>query len=105
MTELPTPAAGGPHLLAVFSPVAAAAAAGAAVAVPLLVHLLFRKCYQIVQWAAVRFLLAAQKRHPSISGMRRTYYCGAYWGYGFHEDGFTSALECARAVTGEPLWS
>ncbi len=36
--------------------------------------------------------VAAQKRRHEISGPRRTYYCGAYWGYGFHEDGVRSAL-------------
>ncbi len=52
-----------PAALAVFTPAAAAVAAGAAVAVPLLVHLLFRKRYQIVPWAAVRFLVVAERRH------------------------------------------
>jgi uncharacterized protein len=36
---------------------------------------------------------AAQKRHHEISGVRRTHYCGAYWRYGFHEDGVLSALQ------------
>ena len=27
-----------------------------------------------------------------VSGVRRTHYCGAYWGYGFHEDGVVSGL-------------
>jgi predicted NAD/FAD-binding protein len=36
--------------------------------------------------------VAAQKRRHEINGTRRTYYCGAYWGYGFHEDGVKSAL-------------
>jgi predicted NAD/FAD-binding protein len=36
--------------------------------------------------------VAAQTRWSEINGMRRTYYCGAYWGYGFHEDGVKSAL-------------
>jgi uncharacterized protein len=36
--------------------------------------------------------VAAQKRRAEISGERGTYYCGAYWSYGFHEDGVTSAL-------------
>ncbi len=36
--------------------------------------------------------LAAQKRFGEINGRRRTYYCGAYWGHGFHEDGVNSAL-------------
>ncbi len=37
--------------------------------------------------------VAAQSRHGEISGLeRRTHYCGAYWGWGFHEDGVRSAL-------------
>ncbi len=35
--------------------------------------------------------VAAQHRHAAISGERRTFYCGAYWGCGFHEDGVASA--------------
>jgi predicted NAD/FAD-binding protein len=35
--------------------------------------------------------VAAQKRRHEINGAQRTYYCGAYWGYGFHEDGVRSA--------------
>jgi predicted NAD/FAD-binding protein len=35
---------------------------------------------------------AAQQRHREISGVNRTHYCGAYWGWGFHEDGVVSAL-------------
>jgi uncharacterized protein len=41
--------------------------------------------------------VTAQARHQEISPARRTRYCGAYWGYGFHEDGVVSAL---RAVEG-----
>lgn len=36
--------------------------------------------------------IEAQGRHAEISGQRRTHYCGAYWGYGFHEDGVKSGL-------------
>ena len=36
--------------------------------------------------------VAAQARRHEINGAHRTYYCGAYWGYGFHEDGVKSAL-------------
>ena len=36
--------------------------------------------------------LAAGNRHQEINGVKRTYFCGAYWGYGFHEDGVNSAL-------------
>jgi len=41
--------------------------------------------------------VAAQARHADISRVeRRTHYCGAYWGWGFHEDGVLSALRaCA----------
>ena len=37
--------------------------------------------------------VAAQRRRHEINGTRRTYYCGAYWGYGFHEDGVKSAQD------------
>ena len=36
--------------------------------------------------------IAGQARQGEINGVRRTYYCGAYWRYGFHEDGVVSAL-------------
>ncbi|MEX2196121.1 MAG: FAD-dependent oxidoreductase [Thermoleophilaceae bacterium] len=35
--------------------------------------------------------IAAQGRWHEISGVNRTHYCGAYWGFGFHEDGVRSA--------------
>ncbi len=38
----------------------------------------------------------AQRRHAEISGLRRTHFCGAYWGWGFHEDGVASALTVAE---------
>lgn len=37
--------------------------------------------------------VAAQKQQRDINGQRRTWYCGAYWRFGFHEDGVLSALE------------
>lgn len=40
--------------------------------------------------------VAAQRRHGEINGVRRLYFCGAYWGYGFHEDGVNSALAVCR---------
>jgi uncharacterized protein len=41
--------------------------------------------------------VAAQSRHGVISGLdRRTHYCGAYWGWGFHEDGVRSALRACE---------
>jgi predicted NAD/FAD-binding protein len=38
----------------------------------------------------------AQARHEEISGRNRTHYCGAYWRWGFHEDGVVSALRVAE---------
>jgi predicted NAD/FAD-binding protein len=45
--------------------------------------------------------MRAQARWPEVSGVRHTHYCGAYWFYGFHEDGLTSALRVARALGSE----
>jgi predicted NAD/FAD-binding protein len=43
---------------------------------------------------------AAQARHHEISGPHtRTHYCGAYWGWGFHEDGVKSGERVAEALT------
>jgi len=42
--------------------------------------------------------MAAQARHGEISGARRTHYCGAYWRWGFHEDGVWSALRVVDAI-------
>jgi uncharacterized protein len=40
----------------------------------------------------------AQRRHHQINGSRRTWFVGAYWGYGFHEDGVRSAVETCREM-------
>ncbi len=45
-----------------------------------------------------RDAIRAQARWREISGVRRTHFCGAYWFYGFHEDGLNSALRVARAL-------
>lgn len=44
--------------------------------------------------AAIR----AQERWAEVSGVNRTHFCGAYWFYGFHEDGLRSALRVANAL-------
>jgi predicted NAD/FAD-binding protein len=46
---------------------------------------------------------AAQRRHGEISGRERTHFCGAYWGWGFHEDGVASAVRVAEALGGAAL--
>jgi len=42
--------------------------------------------------------VSAQKRHSEISGVNRSFYAGAYWRYGFHEDGVVSGLRAAQQV-------
>jgi predicted NAD/FAD-binding protein len=52
--------------------------------------------------------LAAQRRLPELNQLspdQTTYYAGAWVKYGFHEDGFTSGLDCARAIVGSSLWT
>lgn len=39
---------------------------------------------------------AAQARHEELVGNNRTSFCGAYWGYGFHEDGVRSGVRVAE---------
>ena len=46
--------------------------------------------------------MAAQARWEELLGARHSYFCGAYWANGFHEDGVVSALRVARAF-GEEL--
>ena len=42
--------------------------------------------------------IAAQERWGDINGVRDTWFCGAYWRNGFHEDGVVSALRVAEAL-------
>ncbi len=45
----------------------------------------------------------ARARHSQIVASNRTSFCGAYWGYGFHEDGVRSAVDVCRALDPESL--
>lgn len=51
--------------------------------------------------------VAAQARHAEVSGADRVHFAGAYWSWGFHEDGVKSAHAVAdafaRAATKDPL--
>ncbi|HVO45362.1 MAG TPA: FAD-dependent oxidoreductase [Steroidobacteraceae bacterium] len=42
--------------------------------------------------------VAAQCQRAQLQGQRRTWLAGAYWGWGFHEDGLRSAVEVAQAL-------
>lgn len=55
------------------------------------------KTFQYDHPLFTRDSLRAQQRHHEISGVRHTHYCGAYWRYGFHEDGVMSGLRVCQA--------
>ena len=42
--------------------------------------------------------LAAQRQRPLVSGRDRVHFAGAYWRYGFHEDGVVSALQAIEEL-------
>jgi len=42
---------------------------------------------------------AAQQRWGEVNGTNRTWFCGAWWGKGFHEDGVSSALRVVEAIS------
>ena len=54
------------------------------------------------QYNAAAF--AAQKRLDDIQGRRHTWFCGAWTGYGFHEDGIRSGLTVAEALGAMVPW-
>ncbi|NQV29928.1 MAG: FAD-dependent oxidoreductase [Candidatus Marinimicrobia bacterium] len=47
--------------------------------------------------------LKAQLQKKRISGVNHTWYCGAYWHQGFHEDGVVSAFDVIKGLKGQPL--
>jgi predicted NAD/FAD-binding protein len=54
----------------------------------------FRYSHPCFNQAAIK----AQSEHHLINGKDGVYYCGAYWKYGFHEDGVTSALDACKSL-------
>lgn len=56
------------------------------------------------------FSLEATRAQPELPGLnalsegQSTYLCGSYFGYGFHEDAFTSAVNLARVILGRDPW-
>ncbi|MHC8324019.1 NAD(P)/FAD-dependent oxidoreductase [Pseudomonas sp. GB2N2] len=63
-------------------------------------HVLGRFIYAHPQYSLAA--VAAQARWEELNGAQHTYYCGAYWASGFHEDGVVSALRVAGSL-GETL--
>ena len=45
-----------------------------------------------------RAAIRAQERWPEVSGKNHTHFCGAYWFWGFHEDGVRSGIRVAEAL-------
>lgn len=62
------------------------------------------KVHQVIQYEHPIFTLpamTAQKTLPELNQDGPIYYCGAYFRYGFHEDGFTSAVDLCKRLLGE----
>lgn len=64
-------------------------------------HVLSRMTYHHPTFNTKAF--AAQRLHDQIDGRNGTHFCGAYWGYGFHEDGLQSALSVCDKLGGGTL--
>lgn len=62
--------------------------------VPRHVHARMRYTHPVLDERAA----AGQRQMAALNGQRRTYYCGAHLGYGFHEDGARSAAAVARML-------
>ena len=59
------------------------------------VHGKFEYAHPVFDQAAI----AAQIQLAPLQGQQHTYFCGAWTGYGFHEDGLKSGLDVARRIT------
>jgi predicted NAD/FAD-binding protein len=42
--------------------------------------------------------IAAQQQVPALQGQQHSYFCGAWAGYGFHEDGLKSGVQAATRL-------
>ena len=61
---------------------------------PALVHGQFDYAHPVFDQGAI----AAQSQVAGLQGHHGTYFCGAWTGYGFHEDGLKSGLDVARRI-------
>jgi predicted NAD/FAD-binding protein len=64
---------------------------------PSQVHASFDYAHPVFDVAAIR----AQRQVPALQGHNNTYFCGAWTGYGFHEDGLKSGLAVATGLLAE----
>jgi predicted NAD/FAD-binding protein len=64
---------------------------------PSQVHASFDYAHPVFDVAAIR----AQRQVETLQGQNNTYFCGAWTGYGFHEDGLKSGLAVAKRVLAE----
>ena len=58
----------------------------------------FHYAHPVFDLAAIR----AQAQVPTLQGHKGTFFCGAWTGYGFHEDGLKSGLDVAARIAGGP---
>jgi len=61
---------------------------------PASIHGEFEYAHPVFDLAAIR----AQHAVPALQGQQHTYFCGAWTGYGFHEDGLKSGLDVAQRL-------
>ena len=61
---------------------------------PAQIHGTFEYAHPVFDLAAIR----AQAQVPGLQGQQHTYFCGAWTGYGFHEDGIKSGLDVAARL-------
>ena len=54
----------------------------------------FEYAHPVFDLAAIQ----AQRQVPALQGQQHTWFCGAWTGYGFHEDGLKSGLAVAKAL-------
>jgi len=59
-------------------------------------HLLAERYYQHPVFTAQS--VAAQSQKSRLDGQNSSYFVGAYWGWGFHEDGARSAVEVSKLI-------
>ena len=46
----------------------------------------------------IQKVIDAQKNLSSLQGVKNSWFCGSYFGYGFHEDGLKSALNIVNLI-------